>query len=92
MERRAPTPLTPDEMARFLPAMTEWLAKELLEKGSVRLAALDTAGSQRNFQEVAGRVSTMLGRRVITVTSSHGMTFEFADGQLPDQERSPITP
>ncbi|MGR6913762.1 hypothetical protein ACU635_05875 [[Actinomadura] parvosata] len=91
MERREPTPLTPDEMARFLPAMTEWLAKELLEKGPVRLAALDTLGSQRNFQEVASRVSAVLGRRVITVTSSHGMTFELADEQLPDQERSAIT-
>ncbi|TYB59172.1 hypothetical protein FXF51_34935 [Nonomuraea sp. PA05] len=83
MTRREPTPLTADEMARFLPAMTDWLARELLEKGSVRLAALDTAGSQRNFQEVASRVSTVLGRRVITVTSSHGMTFELAQEELP---------
>ncbi|WP_043615511.1 hypothetical protein [Nonomuraea candida] len=92
MERREPTPLTPDELARFLPAMTDWLARELLEKGSLRLAAVDTPGNQRNFQEVAHRVSALLQRRVITVSSSHGMTFELADGQLAGQERSAITP
>ncbi|MCF6470926.1 hypothetical protein FAF44_21370 [Nonomuraea sp. MG754425] len=92
MERREPTPLTPDEKARFLVTMSEWLARELLEKGSVRLAAVDTPGGQRDFQDVATHVSALLRRRVITVTSSHGMTFELPDEQLPDQERSAITP
>lgn len=88
----APTPLTPDEAARFRTTMSEWLAKELLEKGSLRLSAVDNPDLQRNFQEVVHRTSELLRRPVISMTSSHGMTFELGDGQLPGQERSPITP
>jgi hypothetical protein len=92
MERIEPTPLTPDEKARFVVSMSEWLAKELLEKGSTRLAGVDTPGNQANFQEVATRVSALLQRKVITVSSSHGMTFELVNEQIPGQERSAITP
>ncbi|MFC5822908.1 hypothetical protein [Nonomuraea insulae] len=88
----APTPLTPDEAARFRVSMSEWLAKELLEKGSIRLSAVDNPDLQRNFQEVVHRASELLRRPVISMTSSHGMTFELGDEQLPGQERSPITP
>ncbi|MFC7591813.1 hypothetical protein ACFQYP_55000 [Nonomuraea antimicrobica] len=85
-------PLTPEEEVRFQHSMSEWLAKSLLENGSVRLAAVDTPENQRRFQEVAHRVSEVLRRPVITMASSHGMTFELGAEQLPAQERSPISP
>ena len=88
----APTPLTPDEAARFRVTMSEWLAKELLDKGSVRLSAVDDPDLQRNFQDVVHRTSELLRRPVISIAGSRGMTFELGDEQLPGQGRSPITP
>lgn len=88
----APTPLTPDEAARFRVSMGDWIAKELLEKGSLRLSAVDSPELQHNFQEAVHRASELLGRPVISMASSRGMTFELGDEQLPGQERSPITP
>ncbi|SEG98341.1 hypothetical protein SAMN05444920_111290 [Nonomuraea solani] len=86
------TPLTPDEAIRFQRGMSEWLAKELMEKGSVRLSAVEDPALQRHFQEVAHRVGEMLRRPVISMASSRGMSFELGAEPLPGQERSSITP
>ncbi|MEV5496167.1 hypothetical protein AB0M50_12310 [Nonomuraea fuscirosea] len=88
----APTPLTPDEAARFRVTMSEWLAKELVEKGSVRLSAVEDPELQRHFQEVVHRVSEQLGRPVTSVAGRRGMTFELGAQPLTDQERPPLTP
>ncbi|MFG1704928.1 hypothetical protein ACFLIM_17210 [Nonomuraea sp. M3C6] len=86
-----PTPLTPDEAARFHVTMSEWLAKELAEKGSVRLSAVDSPDLQRHFQEVAHRASEMLQRPVISLASSRGITISLNDEELPGEERSAIS-
>ncbi|MEV0379239.1 hypothetical protein [Nonomuraea sp. NPDC050643] len=86
------TPLTPDEAIRFHRSMSEWLAKELIEKGSVRLSAVEDPALQRHFQEVAHRVGEMTRRPVTSMASSRGMTFELGPEQLPGQGRSGITP
>ncbi|MEV4806403.1 hypothetical protein AB0K18_40955 [Nonomuraea sp. NPDC049421] len=74
--RVQPAPLDADEEARFYTSMAQWLAQELAQKGSVRLASADTPERQRQFQEVAHRASELLRRPVTTTASSHGMTFE----------------
>ncbi|GAA1608925.1 hypothetical protein GCM10009733_001380 [Nonomuraea maheshkhaliensis] len=88
----APTPLTPDEAARFRGNMSEWLAKELVEKGSLRLSAVDDPELQRHFQEAVHRASELLGRPVISMAGPRGMTFELGDQPLTDRQHPPLTP
>jgi hypothetical protein len=83
----APTPLTPDEEARFYAVMSDFIARQIAENGSLRLAAVDTPERQRLFQEAAHRASELLQRPLISYSSSRGITITLSDASEPTIDR-----
>ncbi|MFI6386745.1 hypothetical protein ACIBHY_14555 [Nonomuraea sp. NPDC050547] len=84
------TPFTAEEMARSEANFSPFVAQQLNSHGHFRVAA-DNPDLVELFQNVARRVSDMLGQRVVSYSNGRYLIITFAD-QTPDDPAPPPSP
>ncbi|MEV4890984.1 hypothetical protein AB0K48_16495 [Nonomuraea sp. NPDC055795] len=82
------TPFTADEMARSEANFSPFVAQQLISHGHFRVAA-DNPDLVELFQNVARRVSDMLGQRVVSYSNGRYLIITFADQPSPTTPDTP---
>ncbi|MBB5078048.1 hypothetical protein [Nonomuraea endophytica] len=72
------TPFTPEEKARSEANFSPFVAQQLISHGRFQVAA-DNPDLVELFQNVARRVSDMLGQRVVSYSNGRYLIITFAD-------------
>lgn len=82
------TPFTAEEMARSEANFSPFVAQQLISHGRFQVAA-DNPDLVELFQNVARRVSDMLGQRVVSYSNGRYLIITFADQPPPTPPRDP---
>ncbi|MFE0149241.1 hypothetical protein ACFWY5_18990 [Nonomuraea sp. NPDC059007] len=85
------SPFTAEEMARSEANFSPFVAQQLISNGHFRVAA-DNPDLVELFQNVARRVSDMLGQRVVSYSNGRYLIITFADQPASTNPGTPAPP